>query len=149
MKNFKRIQAMFLAVIMAVVTFGASTAFADENTSTVEMLSAESTTAYETLIQSENRTISTTKSAAGTTFMPGALQIRFVATFASGSNRIVAIRLHRYVMGSDIVVKEWQSSNGTISDTINVELGNGYCFEYLLASGSQVTVYNTIYRINQ
>lgn len=148
MKNFKRIQSMFLAVIMAVVTFGSSTAFAAGNTSPTEMLNTESITTYETLIQSENRTISTTNSAAGSTFMPGALQIRFVATFASGSNRIVAIRLHQYLLGNDVVVKEWQSSNGTISDTINVVINAGYCFEYLLASGSQVTVYNNIYRIN-
>ena len=148
MKNFKRIQSMFLAVIMAVVTFGSSTAFAAGNTSPTEMLNTESITTYETLIQSENRTISTTSSAAGSTFMPGALQIRFVATFASGSNRIVAIRLHQYLLGNDVVVKEWQSSNGTISDTINVVINAGYCFEYLLASGSQVTVYNNIYRIN-
>ena len=141
MRKFKRFYALILALVMAVSMFGATTAFAAESTD------SSSGTRSWTFIKTESRTISTTQSQAGSTFMPVSTQIYFYATFTTGSNRIVAIRLHEYILGTDRVVNEWQSSNGTIYATVSVDPAAAYCFEYLLASGTSVTVSNSIYRL--
>ena len=141
MRKFKRFYALILALVMAVSMFGTTTAFAAESTD------SSSGTRSWTFIKTESRTISTTQSQAGSTFMPVSTQIYFYATFTTGSNRIVAIRLHEYIMGTDRVVNEWQSSNGTIYATVSVDTAAAYCFEYLLASGTSVTVSNSIYRL--
>lgn len=159
MKTFKRIQALFLAVIMTVMTFGTTTAFAAESDSTITTTSIAMLDSSKVVQESigndispqaltykftDNVNITTTKSAAGTAFGTPVYQIQFNATFKSGV--IVAIRLHDITLNGDRIVQEWQSSNGSISATVNVSPGGTYIFEYLLASGSgTVNVRNSIY----
>lgn len=133
MKTFKRIQAMFLAVVMAVMTIGATTAFA-----------AERSIVERRLFPPEGFSISTTHSAAGQSFTSPSNELHFEASF-SKSNTIVAIRLHDQTTGA---VTEWQDSTGKFDVYVNVTAGNSYIFEYLVASGSgTVYVSNAIYAV--
>lgn len=134
MKNFKRIQAMFLAVIMAVMTIGTTTAFAAERSNIARRL----------FIEGYN--ISTTSSAAGQSFeLPSnASQILFEVRY-SNSNTIIAVRLHDQTTGE---VKEWQTSTGKLNVYANATAGHRYIFEYLVASGSgTIHVSNTVYAV--
>ena len=78
MRKFKRFYALILALVMAVSMFGTTTAFAAESTD------SSSGTRSWTFIKTESRTISTTQSQAGSTFMPVSTQIYFYATFTTG-----------------------------------------------------------------
>lgn len=150
MKTFKRIQAMFLATVIGIMTFGTTTAFAAESTEhdnnqlMSKAIDNEISPRWDSLQYTDKVSITTTKSAAGTTFSTPVSQIKFDASFKSGV--IVAIRLHDVTFGGNRVVHEWQSSNGSIKDTVNVGAGGTYIFEYLLASGAgTVNVTNKIY----
>lgn len=152
MKNFKRIQAMFLAIIMAVMTIGATTAFAAENTSMENVHENEknlvASGTYDALITTDRRSITTSKSAAGSSFICLTGTIKFNATFNQvDGNTILAVRLYQVASGGNILLREWQSSNGSIRDSISVSPNGTYIFEYLLARGTKtVSVTNSIYQ---
>ncbi len=134
MKNFKRIQAMFFAIIMAVMTIGATTVFAAERTDVARQLFTE------------GYNISTTSPAAGQSFeLPSnASQIFFQVRYSS-SNTIIAVRLHDQTTGE---VKEWQTSTGRLDEYTDATAGHRYIFEYLVASGSgTIHVSNTVYAV--
>lgn len=148
MKNFKRIQAMFLAVIMAVMSIS-TTAFAAESTS-MNHTQVEEQIATDVAVPmsnqvtliNESKNITTTSSKAGAIFTSGSGILTFRATFNQvDGNTIVAIRLHNQTRHE--MIGEWQSSNGTIEVTTNVPSGHSLQFEYLLARGTKtVTVTN-------
>ncbi len=152
MKTFKRIQAMVLATIMSVMTLGTTTAFAAEDTmnNTREDIPVVSESnagivPLDSLRFMDSVTISTTHSESGRNFVAGSNNLRFDASFTTGGNPIVAIRLHDVSAGG-VVIREWQSSNGKIQDTVGVTRGRTYVFEYLVAYGSRsVQVSNVIF----
>lgn len=152
MKNFKRIQAMFLAVIMAVMTIGTTTAFAAEGLSMKNVSNQEeniiTSGTYDALITKDTCSITTSKSAAGKSFICLTGTIKFNATFNQvDGNTILAVRLYQVTSGGNRLLKEWQSSSGSIRDSINVSSNGTYIFEYLLARGNKtVSVSNSIYQ---
>lgn len=134
MKTFKRIQVMLLAVIMAVMTIGTTTAFAAERNTVVSNLFKE------------GYNITTTHSSAGQTFdIPeNASEVLFEARY-SNSNTVVAVRLHDQTTGE---VREWQTTNGRLDIYASVTQGHRYIFEYLVAYGTgTVYVSNTVYAV--
>lgn len=154
MKNFKRIQAMFLAVIMAVMTLGSTTAFAAESITHNDIPIASennegiSPCFYDTDYIGTDRSIKTspTASAAGYAFYSKSNEIKFSLETA-GYYNVLAIRLHDITNG-DIVVKEWQISKQSMETWFGVTKDHKYIFEYLVASGSgDVYVTNTIYAV--
>ena len=143
MKKFKRIQALLLALVMALMTFGTTTAFAATAVET-EAVQPRVIRAIQILKESSGG-ITTSRSAAGQAFTSTSNELQFEASY-SASNTIVAIRLHDQTTGS--IVDEWQSSNGSFLHNVNVTKGHRYIFEYLVAYGSgTVYVTNTVYAV--
>lgn len=156
MKIFKRFQALVITFIMIASTVGATTAFAAENDSqqNVAAISAASETispmyVEEKLLTSDISTITLTRSVAGHTFWTVYGKIHFRCTFTTPGGNIVAVRLRNYT-ASGRIEKEWQSSNGVIEDTISIDPGMLYQFEYLVAYGSgTVSFSNYIYSVQE
>lgn len=143
MKKFKRIQALFLALVMALMTFGTTTAFAATAVET-EAVQPRTIRAFE-ILKDFSGGITTSRSAAGQAFTSTSNELLFEASY-SASNTIVAVRLHDQTTGS--VVGEWQTSTGYVDDYVNVTKGHTYIFEYLVAYGSgTVYVSNTVYAV--
>ena len=169
MKNFKRFQALVLTFVIIMSTFGATTAFAAEATPTgdttavtaedaslqnVSAISAASETIHpmsvnERLLTSDIQTITLTSSVAGHTFWTVYGKIHFRCEFTTPGGNIVAVRLRNYTANGRIE-KEWQSSNGKIEDTVNIDPSMLYQFEYLVAYGSgTVSFKNWIYSVEE
>lgn len=173
MKNFKRIQAMFLAVIMAVMTFGTNTAFAAENVPADNNVIQASDVDYQGDIvsTSEDSTpilrdsifyiskddgLVVNGGARGKDFGVHVNKIKFQVAFYDYTNGkksqiaagsvILAVRLYDNTAGN-VLVQEWQSSTGGVGQTVDVTADHTYHFEYLIAYGSKpLLVYNTIKR---
>lgn len=147
MKNFKRIQTMFLAVILAVMSIG-TTAFAAESTVTNDstivsenVASSHPIGSYPRDLVPEDRNYSFYPSRAGHSFQckSGKVDINISFTPNDG-NTILAVRLKD--TSAAYTVKEWQSSNGNIRDYITVTAGHSYIFEYLCAYGTRTITVN-------
>lgn len=141
MRKFKRIQAMFLAVILAVMSIGTTTTFAAENTMSTNY--AEETVSPASLTTIVNQTFNINGYHTGSTRTYNYDGIGFNCTFkdqngnALTDGSILAVRLYT---SSGQLVKEWQSSNGMIvvaSPTLKLTNGNRYYFQYLVAYGTQ------------
>lgn len=152
MKTLKRIYTMLLAVAMSVMSVGAMTAFAAENVDSANVTIASENAdtgiapaSTNHFIRTDNRSFSS--SAVGGSFTCLSGVIKFSGTFTpSNGSTILAVRLHNLSTGQ--LVREWQSSNGRIGDTISVPAGMVYQFEYLRAYGTQqVSVSNKIYQV--
>lgn len=143
MKKFKRIQALFLTLVMALMTFGTTTAFAATAVET-EAVQPRTTRAIE-ILEDYSGGITTSRSAAGQAFTSTSNELRFEINY-SATNTIVAVRLHDQTTGS--VVGEWQDSSGDFYKHVQVTKGHTYIFEYLVAYGSgTVYVTNTVYAV--
>lgn len=152
MKNFKRIQAMFLAVIMAVMTIGSTTAFAAESASngstwvttdefeivgnTVSNVSENSN-----MITLVNQSFPMSGVHTGSTRTYNYYTLGFICNFTDQNGNIpsdgtiLAVRL--YNASTNTFVKEWQGSNGCVlGRTIPITYGNRYYFQYLVAYGT-------------
>ena len=151
MKKFKRIFGLMLAVVMAVMSLGAVTAFAAETTipneNEVQVVNFDDEVALATDYYIRTDSCSFTTSAAGGSFTCTTGKIKFNCSFTpSNGSTILAVRLHDVTTGQ--MVREWQSSNGTVDTTISVTRNHVYIFEYLRASGtSTVRVTNYIYQV--
>lgn len=142
MKTFKRIQAMFLAVVMAVMTIGATTAFAAESSVHTELSSqAVSPASIVTIV---NQSFDMTGSHRGATRTYNYSGIGFTCQFTDQNGKqlsdgtILAVRLYNASTGE--LVREWQSSNGAIivaSPTLSINKGGRYYFQYMVAYGTQ------------
>lgn len=151
MKTLKKFYAMLLAVTMSVMSVGTMTAFAaekvDTSNVTIESVKADTGIAPQAdhLMKTDNRSF--TSSAVGGEVYCISGVIKFSGTFTpNNGSTILAVRLHNLTTGQ--LVREWQSSNGSFGDTINVPRNNVYQFEYLRAYGSQrVSVTNNIYQV--
>lgn len=149
MKHFKRIYIILLAVIVTVMSFTTTTAFAAEIypeqllSSTAENIEKEYSARTVRVLVNEEATISTTHSVAGTPFVFQETRLIFDVDYTPSSGTVVAVRLHDQTTGE---VREWQSSNGTIVQSVYLTPGHSYIFEYLLASGSgSLTLTNHAY----
>lgn len=146
MKLFKRISAMFMAIIMTVAVFGTTTAFAAEDTSLhkediIEITSVES--GLPQPVNDVNVVLSNAQpSAAGNPFVAEQPKLWFgVEFYPTNGSVVVAVRLHDKTTNQ--VVQEWQSSNGSINKVISLTQGHTYIFEYLRAYGTQnVSLHN-------
>lgn len=141
MKIFKRILTLLLVAIMAISTFGTTTAFAAEqptyDTNAIRLFE----------IRKDSKNITATSPANGGTFSSSSNEIRFELRY-SKANTIVAVRLHDQATGQTI--QEWQTSSGSLDMYVNVTPGHSYYFEYLVAYGSgTVSITNTIYRVSR
>ncbi len=151
MKLFKRISAMFMAVIMTVAIFAGTTAFAAEDTNLHKENIIEMTSVQRVLpqpVNDVNIVLSNAQpSAAGNPFVAEQPKLWFGVGFSPANGSVVlAVRLHDKTTNQ--VVQEWQSSNGSISKTIPVTQGHTYIFEYLRAYGTQnVNVHNYGYGV--
>lgn len=140
MKLFKRISAMFMAVIMTVAVFGATTAFAAEDTNLYKEDLVAMTSVQRVLPQPVNDVniilSNAQPSAAGNPFVAEQPKLWFGVEFTpTNGSVIVAVRLHDKTTNQ--VVQEWQSSNGSVNKTIPLTIGHTYMFEYLRAYGTQ------------
>lgn len=149
----KKIFVMLLAVVMTVMSVGATTAFAAEATHVDDMINvseAEENVArysyiHELVPKDVNYEVVTSR--AGHEFQCFSNKAYINITFSPGDgNSILAVRLKDANNGATI--KEWQSSNGRIQGEISVDTGRDYIFEYLCAYGTRtITVQNHSYEI--
>ncbi len=148
MKTFKRIQVLFLAVIMAVMTFGATTAFAAEDTDNIINVTSTQSGLPQLVDDSSIVLSNSTPSVAGKSFVATTPKLWFGVGFTpTNGSVIVAVRLHDKTTNQ--VVQEWQSSNGAVNATISVTPGHTYIFEYLRAYGTQnVKLHNYGFAVN-
>lgn len=140
MKLFKRISAMSLAVIMAVALLGTSTAFAMENVNLHENTIIESTSnqsGIPQIVDDVGIVLSNAQpSIAGNPFVATTPKLWFGVSFRPANGSVIlAVRLHDKTTNQ--VIQEWQSSNGSINQTISLTQGHTYIFEYLRAYGDQ------------
>lgn len=150
MKLFKRISAIFLAVIMTVTTFGYTTAFAAENTDSQQKFAVISTQSNDfQVVNDYNIILSNSRpSAAGNPFVPTTSRLWLGVGFTpTNGSVILAVRLRVY--STNQIVGEWQSSNGSINEIVSVTPGQTYIFEYLRAYGTQnINVHNFGYSVS-
>lgn len=145
MKLFKQIQALMLAVIMAVMTIGSTTAFAAETTNE-EVLVPESTsvTTMEnrsglTTLVNQSFSMSGTHTGSTRTYNRNNLGVICSFTDMNGNTpadgTILSIQLYD---ASGNFVTEWQGSNGSVlGPTVPITYGGRYYFRYAVAYGTQ------------
>ena len=140
MKKFKRILSLFFAVFMAVMTVGATTAFAAETNVKADYMDNSVSPAATTTIV--NQTFNISGSHTGSVRTYNCNGIGFTCTFKDQNGNpltdgsILAVRLYTR---SGQLVKEWQGSNGMIvvaSPSINLTYGGRYYFQYIVAYGT-------------
>lgn len=133
---------MFLAIVMAVMTFGATTAFAAENT--VQEVHSTQTAVPMALTNIVKQSFNMTGSHTGSTRTYNYSGIGFTCQFTDQNGNklndgtILAVRMYNANTGE--LVREWQSSSGMIivpSPTLKVNRGGRYYFQYLVAYGTQ------------
>lgn len=166
MKTFKRIQALVLAAIMAVMTFGTTTAFAaepmEENTMVVTAEEA-------TFVEEENNQVSPAGlfpdkysdnfycggGVRGNNFKAEDDNLSFTVTYWDAESGqilpngvvILAVRLYDNTAGN-VLAQEWQGSNGYVYGGWNVTPGHTYHFEYLIAYGNRGIYINNEIKIS-
>lgn len=157
MKTFKRIQAMFLTVIMAIMTIGTTTAFAAEpqNEDIIWVEGEEFTVGSDSEITPRayinwlvnNETFTIQSSTAGNPFVCRSNFMTAEINFTpSNGSVILAVRLIDQTTNQRI--NEWQDSDGHMTFNQNVTPGHTYIFEYLKAYGNQpITLRCSAYEI--
>lgn len=134
MKKGKRFYSLLLAVVMAIMCFGTTTAFAatPQEETTVEPRAALTTLVDQTFNMSGSHT--------GSTRMYNVSNMSFVCSFTDqngnllDSNTILAIRLYDATTGQ--LVREWQGSRSTVlSQTFYPNPNHSYYFQYIVAHG--------------
>lgn len=140
-EKFKRIQAFLLAAVMAVMTFGTTTAFAAEPSAVATIITdvAPADLGYQTIVhQTFNMSGSHTGSARS---YSGYNPISFICLFRNqnGTNitngTILAVRLYDATTGAKVY--EWQGSNGHVmSESIYIDQSHRYYFQYVVAYGT-------------
>ena len=151
----KKIFVMLLAVVMTVMSVGATNAFAAEITPENDIIVAENNETV-TPRYVENKRFTEVVYPTITSPVPGRKffgdgynQLRIKVNFTpSGGSHILAVRLHNVTIGGTLV-QEWQSSNGVINVIANVDPHMEYQLAYLVAYGSgTVNVTTEVYGIN-
>lgn len=150
MKLFKRISSLFLAFAMVITVLGSATAFAAESTAPVpDNATSDVTNGSPIQGRSVGSEITTDYIGAlphaGNYFIAPTNQLYFAVTFYPGNRSVIlSVKLHDDTTHS--LVQEWQSSTGSITQTVNVTAGHRYVFEYQRAYGTAtITGHNTIY----
>ena len=147
MKIFRRFQVIALAVVMAVMTLGTTTAFAAENTTEdavwvkvddVEITSPNSDV-FADLIADDTWNINGTHTGVTRKYNYSYLDFGLWMYAQDGSSlpsgsTILAIRLYDDTSGG---YREWQTSSEYIfKSTVELTYGHKYHFEYLVAYGT-------------
>lgn len=144
MKLFKRLQALSLAIVMAIMTMGTTTAFAaeptTENAAWVDAKDIEVTATYKTtIIADDTFNISGSHTGSTRTYNYNNMGFNFYFYDQNGNplpngSTILAVRRYDDTNGD---VKEWQSSNGSIICGLSpISYGHRYHFQYLVAYGT-------------
>lgn len=152
MNKIKRFYALLLAVIMAIMSIGTTTAFAAETTReefiSIETVSVENVNDDESGVMPAvletvlHQTFSISGVHTGSTRTYNLDQISFICTFKDSNNQtltdgtILAIRL--YDATTNTLVQEWQDSDGDIvTQMFSINRSHRYYFQYLVAYGTQ------------
>lgn len=151
MKKFKRFHALLLAIIMVLMCFGTTTAFAAESTreelvsaGTISVENANANeysvapAALETVL---HQTFNISGAHTGSTRTYNYDQISFICTFKDRNGNdlsdgtILAVRLYDATTGTK--VNEWQGSNGVVmTQLFSIDKTHRYYFQYLVAYGT-------------
>ncbi len=137
MKLFRRINSLVLAVVMAVMLFGATTAFAAEN----------SAVPYSTQILNQTFNMTGTHVGSSRTYNYNSITFNCYFCNQNGSvlptnGAVLAVRLYDDTTNS--FVNEWQGNNGVVRGTQSITYGHKYHFEYLVAYGTQSLKINMV-----
>lgn len=149
MKTFKRIQAMFLTVIMAIMTIGTTTAFAAEpqNEDIVWVEGEEFTVGSDSEITPRalttivNQKFNISGEHTGSTRTYNYYNVGVICSFKDRNGNIpsdgtiLSIQLYN---AAGQKVHEWQGSNGVVlGQTVPITYGGRYFFKYAVAYGTR------------
>lgn len=142
MKLFKRINALTLALVMAVMLFGTSTVFAAENTGNYTFSKNTDIQATPYSNKLIDQTFNMTGTHVGSTRTYNCNSISFQCYFFNqngttlpANGAVLAVRLYDDTTGA--FVNEWQSNNIVVTGSQSISYGHRYHFEYLVAYGTQ------------
>lgn len=141
MKNIKRFAALFLAVVMAVMTIGSTTAFAAEAPSEdgwIDCGYIETSSTNRYTITNDTFNMSGSHMGGIRTYNYNYVGFDLMAFPQSGgylTNTVIVIRL--YDATTKQVVKEWQCNETYNENGYPITYGHRYQFQYFIAYGTQ------------